>query len=213
MTTEKMNVHRALAELKTIDARIEKAIRNAKFCVANKHSNLKISGKPIEQFIDEMKSDFAKITDLIKRREVIKRAVVASNATTKVIVNDREYTVAEAIEMKNHGVEMKRRLLSEMQNQYAKEKGVADKNNGDALVSNAEKYVIGLYGSKENRVDNDLAEKTQKSYIEQNTYDLIDPLHVKAEIEKLEEDINKFMAEVDATLSVSNAVTEIEFSY
>ena len=45
MTNEKMTVHKALVELKTIDARIEKTIRDASFVIANKHSNQKISGE------------------------------------------------------------------------------------------------------------------------------------------------------------------------
>lgn len=40
-TIEKMTVHKALAELKIIDFRIERSIDDAQFCVANKHSNEK----------------------------------------------------------------------------------------------------------------------------------------------------------------------------
>lgn len=38
MAKEKMNVYRALAELKTLDSRIQKAARSATYCFANKHS-------------------------------------------------------------------------------------------------------------------------------------------------------------------------------
>ena len=44
MTTETMTIHKALAELKTIDARIHSAIESSLPCVANKHSNVKIGG-------------------------------------------------------------------------------------------------------------------------------------------------------------------------
>lgn len=47
-TIEKMSVHKALAELKIIDSRIERSIDDAQFCVANKHSNEKINGIPVE---------------------------------------------------------------------------------------------------------------------------------------------------------------------
>jgi hypothetical protein len=53
----------------------------------------------------------------------------------------------------------------------------------------------------------------RKTYIENNTYDLIDPLDVAKIMEALDAEINEFNAEVDAALSVSNALTVIEFEY
>ena len=44
MTTEKMTVHKALCELKTLDARIQKSIQQGTFVFANKHSNNKVAG-------------------------------------------------------------------------------------------------------------------------------------------------------------------------
>ena len=41
MVTEKMTVHKALAELKLLDDRIKKAISGGIYCAANKHSNEK----------------------------------------------------------------------------------------------------------------------------------------------------------------------------
>ena len=53
----------------------------------------------------------------------------------------------------------------------------------------------------------------RKDYITNNTYDLIDPIGVTKVMENLLDEINEFETEVDATLSVSNAVTVIEFEY
>lgn len=50
MTTEKMTVHKALAELKIVDDRIISAINGGTYCVANKHSNEKIKGVPVEDY-------------------------------------------------------------------------------------------------------------------------------------------------------------------
>lgn len=44
MTTEQMSIHQALVELKTLDKRVESAIQESEWIVANKHSNTKISG-------------------------------------------------------------------------------------------------------------------------------------------------------------------------
>lgn len=118
MTTEKMNVHKALAELKILDDRIVKAINSVEACISNKHSNTKVKGVDIKVYTGVMKSSYDKATDLIKRREAIKRAVVLSNAVTKVTVADKEYTVAEAIEMKNHGMDFKKLLKQKIKKQY-----------------------------------------------------------------------------------------------
>ena len=50
MTTEKMTIHKALAELKTMDDRISKAIRNATYVMAVKHSAEKINGVKVADF-------------------------------------------------------------------------------------------------------------------------------------------------------------------
>ena len=51
MTNEKMTVHKALAELKIIDDRINNAIVSGTYVIANKHSNTKIHGMTIDDFL------------------------------------------------------------------------------------------------------------------------------------------------------------------
>lgn len=213
MTKERMTIHKALAELKIIDKRIGKAIDEGNFCTTNKHSNNKIIGVSIEEYKKLMVGSYDKASDLIKRRNAIKRAVVLSNATTKVKINEEEFTVAEAIEMKNHGIENEVFLLEEMKNQYSKTKAVLLKENGQELEQRAENYVIGLYGSKEGKTNTDDFERAKRDYITANTFDLIDPIDIVKKINELEEYISSFKAEVDAALSCSNAITEIEIEY
>ena len=216
-TKEQMTVHKALAELKIIDSRIENAISGGTYVVANKHSNTKIHGMTIDEFKAQMKSDFQKVTDLIARRNAIKRAVVASNATTKVKVGDVEYTVAEAIEMKNHGMEFKDMFKRYIERQYATAKNELDKNSGDPLEKRAEQYVLSVIQAqpKDSKmaVDSDAMKNLRAQYIKDNAYDIIDPIGVKDVIEKLDNEVSSFMTEVDAALSVSNAITTLEIEY
>lgn len=214
MTEEKMTVHRALAELKIIDARIEKAIIDTTFCVANKHSNSKIQGVSIKEFEQKIHGDYNKAIDLIRRRNAIKRAVVLSNAVTNVEIGGEKYTVAEAIEMKNHGIVFKETLLEQLEQQYNQTQAELLEKNGAELEKRAEQYIIGMYGNKElATVKNEEAEKAMKEYIVNNTYDFIDPLKVTEKIDKLEKEISDFKANVDAALSTSNAITEITVAY
>ena len=213
MTRETMTVHKALAELKIIDERITTAINGGVYCVANKHSNEKIRGVLVDVYKGVMQGFYDKATDLIKRRNAIKRAVVLSNAVTKVKIIDSEYTVAEAIEMKNHGVEFDVQLLEALNKQYNKALSEILKQNGDDLEKRAEQYVIGIYGSKEGKTNTDDFEKTKKDFITANSYELVDPIKILDKINALEEKIAAFKAEVDAVLSCSNSITEIEINY
>lgn len=217
MTKETLTVHRALAELKVIDSRINNAIYSGTFVIANKHSNEKIHGVTINEFKNSIKSDFQKVSDLIARRNAIKKAVVASNAVTKVKVGDTEYTVATAIEMKNHGMEFKNTFKKCLESQYAKAKNELDKNSGDPLEKRAENYVLSVIQAqpKDSKmaVDSEAMKNLRAQYIKDNTYDIIDPIGVKDAIEQLDNEISSFITEVDAALSVSNALTVLDIEY
>lgn len=210
-TTEKMTIHKALAELKVLDKRITSSI-SVQFCVANKHSNEKISGLALKDWKDIAQSNYQKANDLIHRNEAIKRAITLSNATTKVKVGDEEYTVAEAIWMKNHGMDSYKMLLRELQNQYGKAKIQCERENGETLEKRADEYIFGLFGSKEKAAGEEI-ENLRKTFIESQQYEIVDPIKIAEEIQYLEEKISSFESEVDAALSVSNAITEIKITY
>lgn len=217
MTNEKMTVHHALAELKTMDDRIMKAIRECKYVAAVKHSAEKINGMTIDEYKNTLKSGYQKVVDLINRRNAMKRAVVLSNAKTMVTINGVEYSVAEAIDMKTHGMDHKADLLRIMAYCNSDAMNEMKRNDDEALEKRAEQYILSLIAAQpkdgKSSVDSDEMQNLRKSYIANNRYDLIDPLNVVKVMAELDEEINKFNAEVDATLSVSNALTTIEFEY
>lgn len=211
-TVEKMTIHKALCELKILDSRINNAISSARFCLANKHSNEKVNGVTVEEYQETMKASYNKASDLIRRREAIKRAVVLSNAKTIVKIGGKEYTVAEAIEMNNHGIDLKLQLKNAMKRQYdSAMTAIISKNS--VVDDKATEYVVGLFGQKESKTANEEYEKARKSYIEANTMELIDPVNILEKIEALEVEIADFTTEVDSALSVSNALTEITVEY
>lgn len=212
MNHETMTVHKALAELKTLDARISKAIRQGIYVTCNRHSNQKIGGVNIAAYCDEMKSHYDSVAAMILRRNALKRAVVLSNARTEVEIAGQKYTVAEAIDMKNHGLDGDVLLVSTMEAQFASAQQEIERNSGEALQSKAESYVTGLYGGKD-KVNGDEAKEQMKAYIAANTYDLVDPLNIKETMKAINDHVSAFMAEVDGALSVSNALTNIEISY
>ena len=217
MTTEKLTVHRVLAELKTMDDRIEKAIGGTSYVMAVKRSAEKINGMTVPELKDQIKSNYQKACDLMKRRDAMKRALVLSNATTKVKIGGAEYTVAEAIDAKNHAVEFKQMLLNTITYHYRKAQGELERHTGEAIEKAAEQFVLSTIASQPKdakmSVDSEAMQAVRKAYIENNAWDLIDPLGAVQIMEELSEEINKFNADVDAALSVSNAITTVEFSY
>lgn len=213
MTTETMTIHKALAELKILENRIMKTVGDGTYCVANKHSNEKINGVSVEEYKKVMQGAYDKAVDLITRYKAIKKAITLSNAKTVVKIGEEEYTVAEAIWMKNHGVEFDELLLNELREQYNKAQAKILKQNGNDLEQRAEQYVVGIYGSKEGKTNTDDFEKTKQDFITSQTFELVDPIGILEKIEVLEEKISTFKAEVDAALSTSNALTVIEVNY
>lgn len=213
MTTEKMSIHQALVELKTLDKRIESAIREGEWVVANKHSNGKIGGVDLRDFVEDVKARHQKVTSLIARAEAIKRAVVNSNAVTKVTIAGKEYTVAEAIEMKNHGIERLRNFVLRLNHDYTMAKTAADRANGTELERRADDYVRTMIGNTDVKGMTDEVKRLRDEFIKAQTMELVDPIGVLKQIEQLNEQINAFEVNVDSALSVSNALTNIEISY
>lgn len=211
-TKEKMTVHKALCELKVIDSRINKAISATIYVVPNKHNNTKISGMAIPDYSEQAKAAYQSAVDLIARRDAIKRAVVKSNAVTQVVVAGTTYTVAEAIEMKNHGMDHVRALMTKLTNDLSAAKRAADAENA-LLERRGDEYIRNMYGATDMKNLTADAVKQRKEFIESITVELIDPLHVSDKIAALDKLYHDFMIEIDAALSTSNAVTEIEISY
>ena len=212
MTTETMTVHKALAELKVLDSRINDAILSGDFIITKKNNQDTVKGKTVEQFKSKATEAFQKASDLIRRRNAIKNAVVVSNANTTVKIGDKDYTVVEAIEKKNHGMDYYVQLRDVLRQQFAKQKSELEKHNA-SLQQKAEQFVTGLMGGREVKTDSTEYISAVDTYIKSNTMTLLDPLGIEKKIEELDDMINTFLPEVDAALSVSNAVTTITIEY
>ena len=216
MTHETMTVHKALAELKIIDDRIDRAINNVLFVTAVKNGTKKIDGVDINSYNESVRSSYQKANDLINRRNALKRAVVMSNAVTKVMVAGAEYTVAEAIDMKNHGLDGMKMMLNTMARQYRDATYNFNRNTGESLEEKANQYVMNILGSQGGSADKTDAKQVQAlhdAFIANNEFIMIDPLNVEKCIEDIQNKIAEFETEVDAALSVSNAVTTIDIEY
>lgn len=212
MIHEKMTVHKALAELKTLDDRINSEITGSIFVKANRHNNMKIFGKSVEDFRADTTSSLQSVMALIERRNAMKRAVVLSNAVTKVEIGGVEYTVAEAIEMNNHGMENWIDFRDFLRDQYSSVKRMVESENGEKLANACENYIQTMFGSKD-KINNPDIEEARKMYIDSHSYDIVTGFNIEEIISVITKKIDDFKAEIDSALSVSNALTIIEFDY
>ena len=73
--------------------------------------------------------------------------------------------------------------------------------------------MTGLFGAKDGKTNVEAIDAAKKMFIAANTYDFIDPLGANDVANKLYDYVRIFEADVDAALSVSNAITTIEFEY
>jgi len=205
-----MSITRGLSELKLLKDRIERKIQSSKYIVGNKKSNKKIDGiYTKEELITTIKADYQSVLDLINRRKIIKAEIVKSNANTVVKISGKEMTVAEAIERKE-SIQFEKTLLNTMEQHYrlaiAK---VANEN--EKVQANLDNLLNTTFG-KENK--NKTAENEIKiisdPYLEQNEWEVINPLKLQEEIGKLKSSIEDFLNEVDFSLSESNTITKIQ---
>ena len=208
---EKMLVTQALNELKVLDSRISRAIRDAAFIAGAKTSDSKVSpGTTKEDFNKDAKASYDSINDLIKRRESIKSAIIESNAKTMIEVCGENISVAKAIDMKD-SIIYKKQLLTQMVTQRDSAKSKVAKEN-IVMESKIDQLVSTAFGkeSKQNIKPEDY-DSIANPYRASNEYSLVNPLELDKKIEELERYIEDFEANIDSKLQVSNCVTHIEF--
>lgn len=204
----KISLHRALAELKLIDSKVAKLVKEIE------PVGVKQKGKLINRIYDEetftqnAQAKFQSINDLIAQKIKIKSAIVDANAKTMVKVAGKEMSIADAITYKSV-ISYKKTLIEDLKTKYARTK--ADMESKNILVEqNLQKVLEATFGKDNVKTTKDDMEAVRKPFLESNEWLLIDPLKIENTIEKLEKGISEFESEVDAILSEINAVTVIE---
>ena len=208
-----MLIHEALAELKMLDKRITSKIGNTSFMAANKASNTIIGGMTIEDFKAHTASELESIQDLIEYRKAIKRAITKSNATTEVTIAGVKYTVAEAIWMKNEGVQFDAMIHDKLAHQFDIAKRNCDMEN-QLVEDKARKYAEEMFPSTAEVKDREkMIAQAMDDYRKKISFSIVSGVDYLSEIETLEKKIDAFESEVDSALSVSNATTTIEVEW
>lgn len=200
----RMTITEGLAELKLLSKRIEKAIYKDYIWAAKRS---KMTDEEIATHKADAEDNIKSVTDLIANRNAIKAAIVKSNAMTMVNIAGTEMTVAEAIERKTY-IESEKMLLSEWKSQYAQAK-----NNVDTQNIRVQERIDTMLSQIASSAKSDIEEAQRvmsETYMENNGWEIFDPVDLKGRIEELDEKIDQFEKNVDIVLSMSNATTFIE---
>ncbi len=203
-----ISIHRALAELKTLDQRISERIQEFR-PVAVSVKGKKIDGHITpEEFDKKSKSDFDFIQSAMSRKHSIKMAIVASNAKTKIKIGTEEMTVADAITQKSY-IQQKKDLIRRMEAVNAASKRLIEQHNID-VESRIFQLLDKQSGKDQTKNDPDEMTKFTNAYKDMYRIEFHDPISYEKTIEKFKKELDEFETNVDAALSESNAITLVE---
>lgn len=206
---EKILIQLAIKELKELDEKIKKSINKLSPIAVVGKVDATINNKTQAEFSEAAVADYENVLNLINRRDSIKAAIVESNAKTKIKVADKEYTVAQAIELNKDFIldnNFKLDLLSKMKRAFRDAQSQMEYENRNI---NSDEMANTLLSGKPNMKDTNLND-FMNSYRENNEFALVDPLKLQDVIDKAEEEYNNFKMNVDEALQCSNCTTYIE---
>lgn len=212
-TLTKMSITRALAEVKRLDDRIAREINTGRFVdvTIGRNQNQKVanSNQTVAEVKTAIEGSFDRIKQLMQNRETIKAAIVMSNATTKVTVNGKQYTVAEAIELKK-SVVLKEMFLSSLRRHQMTTQASVDQHRAK-LADTIERSLQAVYSSANGtKITEEQYTAIAKPQEERSEPAMLDPRDIAKQIRELDEEVSVIKSELDFVLSESNARVDIE---
>lgn len=200
--TQEISITQALAELKLLKSRLESAVNNGEYIT------LKTKARPVDtvEFSKTAKSYYQSYSDLLNRYNKIKGAIVISNATTRVVVASKEYSVAEAIEHKRN-LSLKKQMLTKLQTQLKMTQDAYARHTND--IQNRAERLLEVELGKDGKTNVENSNQFVDSFLKSNRAEVVDPLNLESLIKELSTEISEFETTVDWVLSESNGKTKI----
>lgn len=189
-------IARALTGLKHADAKFERTLESvtAVVCKDGKAINYDVTEEQIKKDLSKFKQS---VIDSLESEFNTRKAIAVSNFNTVIKIADKEMTIAEALLFKNHMLNRYKRIRNLLDSDIRKTNQIYASE-----LRNFESTVANLIKDK-----NDESTETLKPYIESIKPSVI---NMKDWLEELEVYISNFETELDAILSESNAITNIE---
>ncbi len=197
-----MSITQALAELKLLRKRFESCLYDAQFIT------LKTKARACDTaaFSVAARASYQSYRDLLNRYNRIKAAIVASNATARVTIAGREYTIAEAVERKRT-IATERDCLRKMQDQWQEVQSEYEAHQKEQMVR-VDRLMMQELG-KDKQTNVEVAKSLQEAFLESNKAEIVDPLKLETLIREYKRELEDFETNVDWVLSESNGRTMV----
>ena len=211
-----MEISRALTTLKSWDAQIAAYYGQPGLMffgiVAGTAKKSMIAGYDTEALGKKIQAGVNGIEELIRKRFLLKAAIVKSNHETKVTVNGTEMSVAEAVVFKGL-LPQKKALLQSLRTAFT----AAQRALNDAQEKEAKRINDLITAS----LTTDMTDETRRvkasdiraEQVADVGPELFDPAGVREKIDKLDEEIKFVETELDFVLSNSNVLTKVSVQY
>lgn len=205
-----MTITRALSELKTLQSRYSKSIRDLNLVAVKQGSKLRSPNASYkeEDFVQNAVECLQSSDAIYARIIAIKSAIDRSNSTTTIKIGAREMTIQEALVYKKY-IDLKKAKLSELRS-LAKDA----RNDFDSAIqenqNSIERMISGNVGRDGTDTQKANARKEAEDYIEKTkAVSMVDPCGIDQLIRALDEEITEFETNIDYALSESNSTTKI----
>ena len=213
---ERLLVCDALDERDFLRKKITSAISSLKLVGSKRIKDAKVGVTPKEEFENSAKPDYQSVNDLIDRYNRLDTAITLSNATTEIETRSGvKMTRAAAISMRksifgNEDTDFVGNLIYTMQKQY--DYAVS---NVSLLNKKADSELENYKNNLTKKSDAKALSQEQIEMCEKLTADLhgelVDPIKIEEQINKLSEEHNALKKELDSAIKVSNSTTYVEF--
>lgn len=207
-TKETFSLTRALAKVKVYESQIQKfmEINNAISDLKSVSSDtLTYSKRSANEFLKQAKGNIQSLEDIYENRRVLKSAIAKANIETRVIFNDKEYSIFDLMDMKQ-SLYLKRAVYVQWQKEVTKMYMESEKVT-EKILKTVQEQAMAAMGSGQPK-SGELNSKLYDDISKQLSVDVVSALS-EEEIKVKIEEIDSFLAEVDMTLSEVNARTEI----
>lgn len=214
---EKLLVCDALDERDFLRKKISSSIHSANFVAGVRKKDPKILGSMTrEEFSAKAISDYQSIKDMIARYNRLDSAITLANATTEIETRSgKKMTRAAAIALRkafngDTSNDFTGYLLQVLktQNDTAVTAVASYSRKADVELENLKSTYVGKDTTKVLTEDNI---KSLSMMVEDLYGEMIDPIHVADEIQKLADEHDTLVKELDSAIKVSNATTYVEF--
>ena len=211
---EKMLITKALDDREFLKKKSTEKIHQAHFVATIREKDKKIGFVEVEDFEKVAKEDFQSIVYMIDRYNRIDSAITLSNATLKIkFSNGVEITKAEAIAKKKaiyNNASFNKLLATKIARELEESVITNDRlsREADRLYETYNNNLITSAGN--NKLDEDQVAAVE-AMVAPNKPRIIDPIGAEEKFDKLTEEIDVFISEVDTLLKVSNATEFVEF--